>query len=90
MQKIGQPVVRSVIANDLNTALRYASERLSVVVRPAFTLGGSGGGIAQCRESRDSDKWSIPLPIHQILVEKSVAGWKEIEFEVMRTRQAMQ
>lgn len=89
MQKIGQPVVRSVIANDLNTALRYASEMgYPVVVRPAFTLGGSGGGIAQCREKLIEIATSgLSLsPIHQILVEKSVAGWKEIEFEVMRDK----
>ena len=89
MQKIGQPVVRSVIANDLNTALRYASEMgYPVIVRPAFTLGGSGGGIAQCREKLTEIATSgLSLsPIHQILVEKSVAGWKEIEFEVMRDK----
>jgi carbamoyl-phosphate synthase large subunit len=59
-----------------------------VIVRPAFTLGGSGGGIAGDEETlREIAAGGIAVsPIHQILVERSVAGWKEIEFEVMRDR----
>lgn len=89
MQKIGQPVIPSVIANDLDTALAFAEENgYPVIVRPAFTLGGSGGGIAKNRkELMEIAAGGLSLsPIHQILVEKSVAGWKEIEFEVMRDR----
>jgi len=89
MQSIGQPCVPSVIANDVETAVRFADELgYSVIVRPAFTLGGTGGGIAaneaQLREIA-SNGLSLS-PIHQTLIEKSIAGWKEIEFEVMRDR----
>ena len=57
-----------------------------VIVRPAFTLGGSGGGIAQTREELQeiAANGLRMSPIHQILVEKCISGWKEIEFEVMR------
>jgi carbamoyl-phosphate synthase large subunit len=87
MQKIGQPVIPSVIATEPETALGFANETgYPLIVRPAFTLGGSGGGIAE-NETRLREIAANGLalsPIHQILVEKSVAGWKEIEFEVMR------
>jgi len=89
MQSIGQPVVPSVIANDVETAVKFADELgYSVIVRPAFTLGGTGGGIAANEaQLREIAANGISLsPIHQILVEKSIAGWKEIEFEVMRDR----
>ncbi|MEG6520830.1 carbamoyl-phosphate synthase large subunit [Desulfotomaculum sp. 1211_IL3151] len=89
MQKIGQPVVPSVIATELGTALAFADEiGYPVIVRPAFTLGGSGGGIAQTRaELAEIAGGGLALsPIRQILVEKSIAGWKEIEFEVMRDK----
>ncbi|MGI6192306.1 MAG: carbamoyl-phosphate synthase large subunit [Christensenellales bacterium] len=89
MEQIGEPVIPSVIANDLPTAIRFANEAgYPVIVRPAFTLGGTGGGVAQ----DEQELKQIALnglrssPIHQILVEKSVAGWKEIEFEVMRDK----
>jgi carbamoyl-phosphate synthase large subunit len=91
MQQIGQPVVPSVIATSVDAALEFAGETgYPVIVRPAFTLGGSGGGIAQSREELlEIARGGLALsPIHQILVEKSVAGWKEIEFEVMRDRLA--
>jgi len=87
MEQIGQPVIPSVMAYDPDTAIDFAEEiGYPVVVRPAYTLGGSGGGIANNRR----ELWEIAQvglslsPIHQILVEKSVTGWKEIEFEVMR------
>jgi len=89
MQSIGQPCVPSVIATDIETALEFANKMdYPVIVRPAFTLGGSGGGIAE-NESRLLEIASNGIalsPIGQILVEKSIAGWKEIEFEVMRDR----
>jgi len=89
MQGIGQPVVPSVIATDTETAVKFADELgYSVIVRPAFTLGGTGGGIAANEEQLTeiaSNGLSLS-PIHQILVEKSIAGWKEIEYEVMRDR----
>ena len=89
MQKIGQPVIPSVVASDIETALGFAQESgFPVIVRPAFTLGGSGGGIVKDREQlTEIAAGGLALsPIHQILVEKSVAGWKEIEFEVMRDK----
>lgn len=89
MEQIGQPVIPSVIANDVETALRFAEENgFPVIIRPAFTLGGSGGGIVTNEnELRETAGAGLSLsPIHQILVERSVAGWKEIEFEVMRDK----
>jgi carbamoyl-phosphate synthase large subunit len=89
MQNIGQPVVPSVIANDVDTAVKFADETgYSVIVRPAFTLGGTGGGIASGEaQLLDIAANGLSLsPIRQILVEKSIAGWKEIEYEVMRDR----
>jgi len=89
MQSIGQPVIPSAIANDVDTALKSAVKiGYPVIVRPAFTLGGSGGGFAS-DESALKEIASNGLaisPINQILVERSVAGWKEIEYEVMRDR----
>ena len=89
MQSINQPVIPSVVATEIKTAINFADESgYPVIIRPAFTLGGSGGGIA----NNKSELIKISLnglsvsPIHQILVEKSVAGWKEIEFEVMRDK----
>jgi carbamoyl-phosphate synthase large subunit len=87
MTEIGQPVIPSVTAEALEGALAFAAEAgYPLIVRPAYTLGGSGGGIAANEaELRTIAKTGLELsPIHQILVEKSVAGWKEIEFEVMR------
>ncbi|MCL2002624.1 MAG: carbamoyl-phosphate synthase large subunit [Oscillospiraceae bacterium] len=89
MQAIGQPVVPSVVANDVETAAAFAEETgYPVIVRPAFTLGGSGGGMAEDEAKlREIAANGLALsPITQILVEKSIAGWKEIEFEVMRDK----
>lgn len=87
MESINQPVIPSVIANDVETAVEFANGNgYPVIIRPAFTLGGSGGGIADDeKQLREIASGGIALsPISQILVERSVAGWKEIEFEVMR------
>ncbi|MCL2243617.1 MAG: carbamoyl-phosphate synthase large subunit [Treponema sp.] len=89
MESIGQPCVPSVIATDTQTAVKFADEiGYPVIVRPAFTLGGTGGGSAADGEKlREIAANGLALsPINQILVEKSIAGWKEIEFEVMRDR----
>ncbi len=89
MTEIGQPVIPSVISEDVETAVDFANEiGYPVIIRPAFTLGGSGGGIAKTEaELRETAANGIALsPINQILVEKSIAGWKEIEFEVMRDK----
>ena len=89
MQSIHQPVIPSVVTNDVGGAVRFAVEiGYPVIVRPAFTLGGSGGGIAK-DEGRLREIVANGLsssPINQVLIEKSVAGWKEIEFEVIRDR----
>ena len=87
MESIGQPVVPSVIATDVETAAAFAGEiGYPVIVRPAFTLGGSGGGNAMDETRlREITANGLSLsPIHQVLIEKSIAGWKEIEFEAMR------
>ncbi|MBQ3064818.1 MAG: carbamoyl-phosphate synthase large subunit [Clostridia bacterium] len=87
MKEIGQPCVPSEIANDVETALAIAIEiGYPVIVRPAFTLGGSGGGIAATEEElKVIARTGLDMsPITQILVEKCISGWKEIEFETMR------
>lgn len=87
MLKINQPVVPSDIANDLETAKSIADNiGYPVIIRPAFTLGGAGGGVANNEaELLEVAKRGLMMsPITQVLVEKYIAGWKEIEFEVMR------
>nr|AGS53804.1 carbamoyl-phosphate synthase large chain [uncultured bacterium contig00039] len=89
MESIGQPCVPSIIAMDIETAVNFAQEiGYPVIVRPAFTLGGTGGGNAVDEAKlREIAANGLALsPIHQVLIEKSIAGWKEIEFEVMRDR----
>ena len=87
MQAIGQPVVPSEIAGTVEEALVIA-ERIGypIIVRPAFTLGGSGSGIAEDPESLKviASNGLELSPITQVLVEKCISGWKEIEFETMR------
>ncbi|MBR5745783.1 MAG: carbamoyl-phosphate synthase large subunit [Clostridia bacterium] len=87
MAEIGQPCVPSEIAFDLGSAAA-AAEKIGypVIIRPAYTLGGSGGGIAQDKESflKIAAVGLEASPISQILVEKCISGWKEIEFETMR------
>ncbi len=87
MQSIGQPVIPSEIANDVDTALAIAARiAYPVIIRPAFTLGGAGGGVAYAEEELKAIAANGLLlsPITQILVEKYIYGWKEIEFEIMR------
>lgn len=87
MEEIGEPVIPSLVVNDVEAALNFAGEiGYPVIVRPAFTLGGSGGGMAATPEELHeiAENGLRTSPIHQVLIEKSVAGWKEIEFEVMR------
>ena len=85
--KIGEPVIPSEITYSLDEA-RAAAERIGypVVLRPAFTLGGTGGGFANNEEEllEIAQNGFTLSPVHQVLVEKSVKGYKEIEFEVMR------
>ncbi|HRX57132.1 MAG TPA: carbamoyl-phosphate synthase large subunit [Eubacteriales bacterium] len=87
MQSIGEPVIPSEVVTDVSAALAFAETiGYPVIVRPAFTLGGSGGGIAQNpAELKEIAANGLRLsPITQILVERCVSGWKEIEFEGMR------
>ena len=90
MLAAGQPCVPSGIAETLDQALDAAKKiGYPVIVRPAYTLGGSGGGIAENEdEMRQIARVGLDAsPITQILVEKCIAGWKEIEFETMRDAQ---
>jgi carbamoyl-phosphate synthase large subunit len=87
MQKIGLDMPRSSLVNNLRDGMDFSSKiGFPVVIRPSFTLGGSGGGIAYNREelmeilSRGLDL----SPVHECLIEESVLGWKEYELEVMR------
>ena len=86
-EKIGEPVIPSEITYNLEQA-KEAANRIGypVVLRPAFTLGGTGGGFAYNEEELiETARNGFALsPVHQLLVEKSVKGYKEIEFEVMR------
>ena len=87
MEEIGQPVIPSEIANDVETALEIAEKiGYPIIVRPAFTLGGGGGGVAyDAQELAVIAKTGLDLsPITQVLIEKYIYGWKEIEFETMR------
>ena len=86
-QRLGEPVLPSDVANSIEDGLKIAEKiGYPVVLRPAFTLGGTGGGFA------DNEAEFLPLmknaltlsPVHQVLIEKSIKGYKEIEYEVMR------
>ena len=87
--ELGEPIIESLIANTLEEVIE-AAEKIGypIILRPAFTLGGTGGGFA------DNEEELIPLaknalklsPVSQVLVEKSIKGFKEIEFEVMRDK----
>ncbi len=86
-EEIGEPVLQSVIAESLEEGLKAAKEiGYPVVLRPAFTLGGTGGGFADNEEEcAEILRGALELsPVHQVLVEKSIKGYKEIEYEVMR------
>ena len=87
MTSIGEPVPKSIVLNSLSQIDEVIKEiGLPAVVRPAYTLGGAGGGIGKTREelARIIELGLSRSRIHQVLIEESVLGWKEIEFEVMR------
>ncbi|MDD5794051.1 carbamoyl-phosphate synthase large subunit [Clostridium sp. HCP1S3_B4] len=87
MNRINEPVIESDIITDLEAGVAYASKiGYPVIVRPAYTLGGTGGGIADNeKELREILASGLQLSsIGQVLLEKSVKGWKEVEYEVMR------
>ncbi|MDY4167894.1 MAG: carbamoyl-phosphate synthase large subunit [Fournierella sp.] len=87
MEKLGEPCIPSKVVENLDDALAFAKEiDYPVIVRPAFTMGGTGGGICEDEaQLREIGTNGLRLsPIHQVLIEKCIAGWKEIEYEVMR------
>ena len=87
MEEIGEPCIASKVVTNIEDAVSFAKEiGLPVVIRPAYTLGGTGGGIAYTEEElREIGTSGLTLSrVHQVLIEKCISGWKEIEFEVMR------
>ena len=87
MESIGQPCVTSLVVESVEDAVAFAeSIGYPVIVRPAYTLGGTGGGIAYDRASLEeiSDRGINLSRVGQVLIERCISGWKEIEFEVMR------
>ena len=88
MEKIGEPCIPSKVVTNYDDALDFAKNVIGfpTIIRPAFTLGGTGGGIAYNEREFDeiAHNGLHRSPIHQILVEKCISGWKEVEFEVMR------
>ncbi|MEH2939137.1 carbamoyl-phosphate synthase large subunit [Oscillospiraceae bacterium 44-5] len=87
MESIGQPCVTSLVVESVTDAVDFAeSIGYPVIVRPAYTLGGTGGGIAYDRASLEeiSERGINLSRVGQVLIERCIAGWKEIEFEVMR------
>jgi carbamoyl-phosphate synthase large subunit len=87
MQKVGLEVPRSVLVNNLEAALKAADQLgFPLIIRPSFTLGGTGSGVAYNREEFEGTvRWGLQIsPVHEVLVEESVLGWKEFELEVMR------
>jgi carbamoyl-phosphate synthase large subunit len=87
LNRIGEPVVDSAIITSLDQAFEFALVvPLPLVIRPAYTLGGTGGGVATTTAELESIVRSglNASPIHQVLLERSLVGWKEIEYEVMR------
>ncbi|MBZ4663710.1 MAG: carB [Caloramator sp.] len=90
MKRINQPIIESEIVTSLEDGLKFAKEiGYPVIVRPAYTLGGTGGGIAENEEElKKILETGLKLSsIGQVLIEKSVKGWKEIEYEVIRDGQ---
>ena len=86
-ESLGEPVIESKIAMSIEEAVEVAAQiGYPVVLRPAYTLGGTGGGFVDNEEQlREMMRHALFLsPVHQVLVEKSIKGYKEIEFEVMR------
>ncbi len=87
MRGIGLDVARSVLVNSVESALEASGEiGFPIILRPSFTLGGTGSGIAYNREElAERVRFGLDLsPVHEVLVEESVLGWKEFELEVMR------
>lgn len=90
MLEINEPIPESSIVHNMEEALAF-SEKIGfpLIIRPAFTLGGTGGGIAHDQESYEKlvNSGLVASPIHQCLIERSIAGFKEIEYEVIRDKE---
>ena len=87
MEKIGEPCIESLVVHDVESAVEFSARiGYPVIVRPAYTLGGTGGGIADNeQELREICANGLRLSrVTEVLIEKCIAGWKEIEYEVMR------
>ena len=87
MIELGVPVAQARTANSLLEGKEFAQEiGLPIVIRPSFTLGGTGGGFVMHKEELDGalDRGLTASPIHEVLVEKAVLGWKEYELELLR------
>ncbi|WP_043930906.1 carbamoyl-phosphate synthase (glutamine-hydrolyzing) large subunit [Bacillus sp. EB01] len=87
MLSIGEPVPESEIIHSVDEGIAFAKKiGLPVIIRPAYTLGGDGGGFAETEDELEGvlKKGLAASPINQVLVERSIKGWKEIEYEVMR------
>ncbi len=87
MERIGEPCIASKVVTTIEDAIAFANEiEYPVIVRPAYTLGGTGGGIVNDEsELREIGENGLRLSrVHQVLIEKCISGWKEIEYEVMR------
>ncbi|MFT8314442.1 MAG: carbamoyl-phosphate synthase (glutamine-hydrolyzing) large subunit [Clostridium sp.] len=89
MEEINEPIPKSIIANHIEECVDFVNKYgFPVIIRPAYTLGGTGGGIAENMEEllEIASRGIEMSPIDQILLEQSVAGWKEIEYEVIRDK----
>ncbi len=89
MLQVGLDVPKSVLVNKVESALKFSHQvGFPLIIRPSFTLGGTGAGMAYNREELDEKvRYGLELsPVHEVLVEESVVGWKEYELEVMRDR----
>ena len=87
MESINEPCIASKVVTEVEDAVEFAKQiGLPVIVRPAYTLGGTGGGIAYTEEElKEIASSGLYLSrVHQVLIEKCISGWKEIEYEVMR------
>ncbi|HZW67269.1 MAG TPA: carbamoyl phosphate synthase large subunit, partial [Pseudogracilibacillus sp.] len=89
MEKLNEPIAKNAIVSDLEAAVTFSEQvGYPIIIRPAYTLGGSGGGIANNEAELMTyvTRGLRASPIEQCLIEESIAGWKEIEFEVVRDR----
>ncbi len=87
MNKIGEPTIESMIVENLEDGLEFAAKiGYPLIVRPAYTLGGTGGGMAANPQELEDIllKGLVLSRVGQVLIEKSILGWKEVEYEVMR------